>query len=98
MYCDNIYTSPLIYSASGAVVSKTIKGCPPKRANKIPPTDCEMITFWTSVKEWWMEQSTSKSSLKNVTCKSQSMTNFNVSDNINFMNHQMNWSVNVKTY
>ena len=74
MYCDNIYTSPLIYSASGAVVSKTIKGCPPKRANKIPPTDCEMITFWTSVKEWWVEQSTSKSSLKNVTCKSQSMT------------------------
>ena len=39
---------PFIYSASGAVVNKTIKGCPPKRANNVPPTACDMITFWTS--------------------------------------------------
>ena len=39
---------PFTYSASGAVVSRTIRGCPPKRANNIPPTDCDIITFCTS--------------------------------------------------
>ena len=31
----------LVYSASGAVVSSTIRGCPPSTANTRPPKHCE---------------------------------------------------------
>ena len=36
-----------MYKARGAVVSNTINGCPPKTANRIPPTHWENKIFWT---------------------------------------------------
>lgn len=44
---DNIYIL-LVYKASGAVVSRTIWGVPPKKANTSPPNVCEYRTFSTS--------------------------------------------------
>ena len=47
---DNIYIL-LVYKASGAVVSRTIWGVPPKKANTSPPNVCEYKTFSTSEKK-----------------------------------------------